>query len=209
MMNPSFAGGICPQCGYVLPSGFQQAWMGTYPGGFGGMPFGMGGMGGMGGIGGPFTWPGTFQPGFPGWAPGFGFPGWMGGYGPPALGYGLGGLRRWGGTYTPQYSTTGLPTDEEITEMIYDSLDADPLIPWDADVDVSVDAGTVTLTGTVPNKRIKHAAGDDAWWIPGVIDVQNNLEVTGRHRARGAEAGAQAGRAPAAGPSRRRTSTQG
>ena len=96
----------------------------------------------------------------------------------------MGGLRRWGGTYSPQYTATGLPTDEEITEMVYDAIDADPLIPYDADINVAVDAGVVTLTGTVPNKRVKHAAGDDAWWVPGVVDVNNELEVTGRRRAK-------------------------
>ncbi|HEY8477426.1 MAG TPA: BON domain-containing protein, partial [Chloroflexota bacterium] len=53
---------------------------------------------------------------------------------------------------------------------------------------VEVDSGVVTLTGTVPNKRVKAAAGDDAWWVPGVVDVRNELQVTGRHRYRREEA---------------------
>jgi len=97
---------------------------------------------------------------------------------------GLGGLRRHGGTYTQQFLTTGLPTDQEITEMIYDQMDVDPLIPYDADINVDVDAGVVTLTGTVPDKAAKHAAGDDAWWVPGVDDVNNQITVSGRHRYR-------------------------
>ena len=103
-----------------------------------------------------------------------------------AGGWGLGGLRRWGGTYSPQYAATGLPTDEEITEMVYDAIDADPLIPYDADINVDVDAGVVTLAGTVLNKAEKHAAGDDSWWVPGVTDVRNNLTVTEKRRAKGA-----------------------
>ncbi|MGH2461253.1 MAG: BON domain-containing protein, partial [Chloroflexota bacterium] len=99
---------------------------------------------------------------------------------PTELGWGLGGGRRWGGTYTPQFLMTGLPTDNEIVEMTYDAIDADPIIPFDAPIDVSSDAGTVTLTGTIFSKEIKHAAGDDAWYIPGVIDVRNELEVSGR-----------------------------
>ena len=173
-MNPYFGGGACPQCGRALPGTFQQGWMGAYPAGPVGMPMTAPPAG---------FWGYPYAPTFQGWGPT-----WTGGFGPQAMGYGLGGLRRWGGTYTPQYASTGLPTDEEIVEMIYDAFDADPLVPWDADIDVSVEAGTVTLAGTVPNKRIKHAAGDDAWWIPGVTDVQNNLEVTGRHRGRGAPA---------------------
>lgn len=177
MMQPGFAG-TCPTCGVAQP--WQQfgpqmmGGMGPMAGGFMFNPAWQGGMPGFAGGWGPgATWGGTFAPGF---AP-FG----------TTAGYGLGGLRRWGGTYTPQYTTTGLPTDEEITEMVYDAIDDDPLIPWDAEINVEVDAGEVTLTGTVPNKRIKHAAGDDAWWIPGVTDVHNEIQVTGRHRARGAE----------------------
>ncbi|MBI2955656.1 MAG: BON domain-containing protein [Chloroflexi bacterium] len=112
---------------------------------------------------------------------GFG-PGFNGAYG----GWGLGGLRRWGGTYSPQYAATGLPTDEEITEMVYDSIDADPLIPYDADINVEVEAGTVVLSGTVPNKTVKHAAGDDTWWVPGVTDLHNNLTVSGQRRIKSA-----------------------
>jgi hypothetical protein len=81
--------------------------------------------------------------------------------------------------YPPTYYGN-LPTDEEIAEMIFDAIDADPLIPFDAKIDVTVDAGTVHLRGEVPSKRIKHAAGDDAWWIPGVDDVHNEIKVTPR-----------------------------
>lgn len=76
----------------------------------------------------------------------------------------------------------GLPDDTQIEEMIWDAIDADPLIPYDADIDIKVEAGTVQLTGDVPSKRIKHAAGDDAFWAPGVIDVRNDIKVTGRKR---------------------------
>jgi hypothetical protein len=171
----------------------QQTWPGTYApgygfsgmgGGFGGqMPFGAG----FGGNG--FGWPGFGGPGFGGqvWGgPNFGMGGFgMGGFGQPGFGpmgrgYGLGGLRSWGGTYSPQFLTSGLPTDEELTEMIYDAIDDDPLIPFDADINVEVDAGTVTLSGTVPTKTIKHAAGDDTWWMPGVDDVHNMLQVVSR-----------------------------
>jgi len=131
-----------------------------------------------------FGYPGpAFYGGYPGFGYGFGYPAI-----PPiatAMAYGgLGGLRRHGGTYTQQFLTTGLPTDQEVTEMIYDQMDADPLIPYDADINVDVDAGVVTLTGTVPDKAAKHAAGNDAWWVPGVDDVSNQIAVSGRHRYR-------------------------
>ncbi len=149
--------------------------------------FGPGYGGGFGPYGAGYAYPG-FAPGF--YGPSYFYPAI-----PPvatAMAFGgLGGLRRHGGTYTQQFLTTGLPTDEEIAEMIYDQLDVDPLIPYDADINVDVDAGTVTLTGTVPDKAAKHAAGDDAWWIPGVDDVKNELQVSGRHRYRVKQAQAQ------------------
>ncbi|MBI2883078.1 MAG: BON domain-containing protein [Chloroflexi bacterium] len=142
------------------------------------------GFGMYGGFSGPYSGAGfgpTFQQGF---GQGFG-PGWYWGPGFWGMGgWGLGGLRTWGGTYSPQFAATGMPTDEEIEEMIYDAIDSDPLIPYDADIDVEVDTGVVTLVGTVPNKRVKHAAGDDSWWVPGVVDVRNQIQLSGRRRAR-------------------------
>ena len=142
--------------------------------------------GGYGMYGGPTACPTCgygmgYAPYWSGFTPGYGF-----GYG-PGFGYGawgLGGLRTWGGTYSPQFLSTGVPTDEEIEEMVYDAIDSDPIVPYDADINVEVSAGEVTLSGTVPNKRIKHAVGDDSWWVPGVTDVHNNLQVSGRRRAR-------------------------
>lgn len=101
------------------------------------------------------------------YAPPYGAPMAPYGYGP---GYGMG--------------YAGLPTDEDITNMVYDSIDSDPLIPFDADITVNVDAGEVTLSGTVVNKRIKHAAGEDSWWVPGVVDVHNQIKVQKKERER-------------------------
>jgi hypothetical protein len=197
------AGGFCPQCGCALgPQGFGGQMMpGTFARnvGFGGPGMGFGGPGmGFGGPGMGFG---------PGMGPGaFGYP-WTGGWmRPTSLGWGLGGSRRWGGTYSPQFIMTGLPTDDEIVEMVYDAIDADPLIPFDADITVDSDAGTVTLTGTVATKEIKHAAGDDAWWIPGVDDVHNDLTVERRRpsMAERREEAAEARPARAAGVTRMR-----
>jgi len=138
-----------------------------------------------------------FQPGFgPNYGPSFAdYQSFVGGMmpGPMQMGWGLGGVRRWGGTYSPQFRSTGLPTDDETVEMTYDAIDNDPLIPYDADINVDCDAGTVTLTGTVSSKQIKHAAGDDAWWIPGVDDVHNDLSVEIRHPAHSAQPQRQLG----------------
>ena len=139
----------------------------------GAMPFGFGP-----GFAGPMTWGGTY-PGFygPAWGPGYFGPGY------------------WG--------AGAAPSDEEIKQMVYDSLDADPAIPFDSDIHVDVTGGIVTLTGTVPNKRIKHAAGDDAWWIPGVWDVNNNLEITGRREKAETKAEEERPEAPSARAQRR------
>lgn len=199
------AGNACPTCGcgpgMAMGFGAGQTMPGTYA--HAGFHPGMGAGAGFApgfGMG--------FGPGFGGWGMGFGAPGFTGWGptvgmeeiatttapafgpvfpGPMALGWGLGGTRRWGGTYTPQFLMTGLPTDQEIVEMTYDSFDNDPLIPFDADINVDSDAGVVTLTGTVASKQIKHAAGDDTWWIPGVDDVHNDLTVEHRHPARAAQ----------------------
>lgn len=159
---------VCPQCGMPLSN------MACGPvGAFG--PMGFGGQMGYG-------WGVGYGPGIPPWmgAPAYGqFGGWGVGVGPT-----------WGGTYAPPAYFGTAPSDEEIANMIYDALDADPIIPYDSDINVDVTAGVVTLTGTVPSKRIKHAAGDDAWWVPGVIDINNQLTISGR-RGRGEGQGSQ------------------
>ena len=52
-----------------------------------------------------------------------------------------------------------------------------------------------TLTGSVQHKRTKRDVGEIAWAIPGLQDVQNNVSITSRRRARaaGREAEAPAG----------------
>jgi hypothetical protein len=102
-------------------------------------------------------------------------------------------LLNWGAIQTPGYGfagpvaprlgVMGLPKDDEIEEMAQQALDRHPLIPLDADVDVRCESGQVTLTGKVPDKRIKRAAGEAVWWIPGVTDVGNSIVVSGRRQA--------------------------
>ena len=82
------------------------------------------------------------------------------------------------GYYGPCYSAYVRPTrtDEEIERDISDSLF------WDGWVDsrrinVEVEGGVVTLTGTVHTSIEKKAAEDDVWDIPGVIDVRNELVI--------------------------------
>ncbi|GIV96353.1 MAG: hypothetical protein KatS3mg057_1010 [Herpetosiphonaceae bacterium] len=91
------------------------------------------------------------------------------------------------GAFVPSLMTLGATADDEsIKNMVYDAIDADSSIPQNADINVEVNGSIVTLTGSVPSKRIKHAVGDAAWWIPGVVDVNNQLQVQPRkERMRG------------------------
>ena len=77
----------------------------------------------------------------------------------------------------------GPSNDHEIEEFIYDTLE---LFPGATDVEVRCENGRATLTGTVQHKHTKRDVGEIAWAIPGVQDVQNNVSITSRRRARAA-----------------------
>jgi hypothetical protein len=118
-----------------------------------------------------YGFPGAFNPW---WNPFWGY-GTFPGMGAPFMGYGA------PPTFGPPYAPTYIPrSDEEIRDFVLRTIESDPEVPADANINVSVQSGVVTLTGTVPNKRVKHAVGDDAWWVPPVVDVHNELEITPR-----------------------------
>ena len=75
----------------------------------------------------------------------------------------------------------GPSSDHEVEEFIYDALE---LLPGAADVEVRCEAGRATLTGSVQHKRAKRDVGEIAWAIPALIDVQNNVTIASRRRAR-------------------------
>jgi hypothetical protein len=75
----------------------------------------------------------------------------------------------------------GPTTDAEVDDFLNDALD---LVPGTADVEVRCEGGRVTLTGSVSQKRHKRDVGEIAWTIPSVIDVQNNVVIVARRRAR-------------------------
>ena len=56
-----------------------------------------------------------------------------------------------------------LATNQPIACMVVNSINTDSGVPSDSDITVDVEAGIVTLSGTVPTKFAKHRAGDDAW----------------------------------------------
>jgi len=83
----------------------------------------------------------------------------------------------------------GPTTDAEVEEFIYDALD---WLPGAADVEIRCESGRVTLSGSVQHKRTKRDVGEIAWAIPGLQDVQNNVSITSRRRARAAGREAEA-----------------
>lgn len=78
------------------------------------------------------------------------------------------------GPYYERDATPGVRSDEDIKRDIEDSLFWDTWVD-STRVDVEVQNGVVTLTGTVSSIIEKRAAGDDAWDVPGVIDVKNEI----------------------------------
>jgi len=75
----------------------------------------------------------------------------------------------------------GPTSDQEIEDFISDALD---LLPGSSDIEVRCDGGRATLTGQVSHKRLKRDAGELAWTIPSVNDVQNNVTIVQRRRSR-------------------------
>jgi osmotically-inducible protein OsmY len=74
------------------------------------------------------------------------------------------------GKYVPR-------SDGEIKEAVMLSLAKDPRISADADVQVRVQAGTVTLKGPVDYLQARRVAAQDAGNTVGVLRVRNHLKV--------------------------------
>jgi osmotically-inducible protein OsmY len=53
------------------------------------------------------------------------------------------------------------------------------ILTQDARIRVQVDQRAVVLGGEVDSPITKRVAGDDAWDTPGVVDVSNQLVVSG------------------------------
>ena len=71
--------------------------------------------------------------------------------------------------------------DQEIEDFLYDAFE---LLTGTNEVEVRCEGGRVTLTGSVPHKRLKRDIGEVAWVIPTINDVQNNVTIATRRRAR-------------------------
>jgi osmotically-inducible protein OsmY len=72
-------------------------------------------------------------------------------------------------------------SDERIREDVCDRLSDDWRIDA-SDIEVQVQGGEVTLTGTVDDRQLKRRAEDVAEEISGVRNVQNNLRIQGQQR---------------------------
>jgi osmotically-inducible protein OsmY len=68
-------------------------------------------------------------------------------------------------------------SDAEIAAHIRSNLVSDARIDHPERIDVRVANGVVTLTGTVDSYVEKSAAESDAWTVPGVVEVVNNLTI--------------------------------
>ena len=76
---------------------------------------------------------------------------------------------------------SGPTTDHEIEDFLYDALE---FLSGTNELEVRCEGGRVTLTGSVPLRRLKRDVGEIAWAIPTVNDVQNNVTIATRRRGR-------------------------
>ena len=79
--------------------------------------------------------------------------------------------------YDEELAAEAPPSDAEIKSIAVDRLRENPYTK-DHELRVDVKNGVVILLGTVSSPRAKRAAGDDAWDIPGVTDVSNQLTIS-------------------------------
>ena len=82
---------------------------------------------------------------------------------------------------TPRYDWLGLGwarrrDDREMRAFLLDLLRENPLTRRE-EIRVRVERGVVTLVGDVSSGVARHAADDDAWATPGVVDVRNHLRL--------------------------------
>lgn len=68
-------------------------------------------------------------------------------------------------------------TDKDITSAVTRAISGNLSSTDAAAVHVSTTKGVVTLTGTLATSYPKEVAGVLASWIPGVVDVQNEIQV--------------------------------
>lgn len=67
-------------------------------------------------------------------------------------------------------------TDDDITDMVRIVLEKDPLVHADQ-FSIATAGGVVVLKGSVATKQEKQVAVQDAWYVPGVADVVDEIET--------------------------------
>jgi osmotically-inducible protein OsmY len=67
----------------------------------------------------------------------------------------------------------------DIDLHVHEALSRSALVPDDSDVKVATDGGTITLTGHVRTWAEHDAVNGAAWMARGVVDVRDNIQVTG------------------------------
>jgi osmotically-inducible protein OsmY len=65
-------------------------------------------------------------------------------------------------------------SDDEITDAVRLVLEKDPWIDA-SHIGIKTRNRVVTLTGTLPGEEQKRMAANDAWYVPGVHDVENQI----------------------------------
>lgn len=98
-------------------------------------------------------------------------------------GVGYGGVReeqrgRFTGRGPKGYRRADAAIREDVCELLCDADDVDA-----SEIEVQVHEGEVTLQGSVPERRMKHAAEDCTEFVPGVREVHNCLRVIRREDA--------------------------
>ena len=66
--------------------------------------------------------------------------------------------------------------DELIADNVFEALDSDPMVNA-ADIDISINNGLVTLSGSVQDYVAANAAHDALLYIPGVRGIVNNINI--------------------------------
>ena len=69
------------------------------------------------------------------------------------------------------------PVDVDL--HVQQALDRSALVPDDSDVTADTKDGIITLTGHVRTWAEHDAVADAAWMARGVIDVRDDLQITG------------------------------
>lgn len=67
-------------------------------------------------------------------------------------------------------------SDEEVTDAVRIALEAEPLVDADQ-LTVRTAGGRVTISGTLPSDEQRRIAERDAWYVLGVLDVDNHIAV--------------------------------